>query len=72
MLEWKQERNGRYAYENLVAQMLTASGYNSHKSLDEFCIKFSDRIDRRYLAYTKDLKKDGQTLLLPIYMVPLL
>ena len=99
-----------YAYENLVAQMLTASGnklfyytfphatshknyeidfllsrgkkiypievkssgYNSHKSLDEFCLKFSDRIDKRYLLYTKDLKKDGQTLLMPIYMTPLL
>ena len=99
-----------YAYENLVAQMLTASGnklfyytfphatshknyeidfllsrgkkiypievkssgYNSHKSLDEFCLKFSDRIDKRYLLYTKDFKKDGQTLLVPIYMTPLL
>ena len=99
-----------YAYENLVAQMLTASGnklfyytfphatshknyeidfllsrgkkiypievkssgYNSHKSLDEFCQKFSDRIDKRYLLYTKDFKKDGQTLLVPIYMTPLL
>ncbi len=49
-----------------------SSGYNSHKSLDEFCKKFSDRIDRRYLLYTKDLNKDGQTLLLPIYMTPLL
>lgn len=99
-----------YVYENLVAQMLVASGnklyyytfphatshksyevdfllsrgkkiypievkssgYNTHKSLDEFCAKYSDRIDRRYLLYTKDLKKDGQTLLLPIYMTPLL
>lgn len=99
-----------YAYENLVAQMLTASGnklfyytfphatshknyeidfllsrgkkiypievkssgYNSHKSLDEFCKKFSDRIGKRYLLYTKDLNKDGQTLLMPVYMTPLL
>ena len=99
-----------YVYENLVAQMLVASGnklyyytfphatshksyevdfllsrgkkiypievkssgYNTHKSLDEFCAKYSDRIDKRYLLYTKDLKKDGQTLLLPIYMTPLL
>lgn len=49
-----------------------SSGYNSHKSLDVFCEKYSDRIDRRYLAYTKDLKRDGQTLLVPIYMVPFL
>ena len=46
--------------------------FNSHKSLDEFCLKFSDRIDKRYLLYTKDFKKDGQTLLVPIYMTPLL
>ena len=49
-----------------------SSGYNTHKSLDKFCAKYSDRIDKRYLLYTKDLKKDGQTLLLPIYMTPLL
>lgn len=99
-----------YVYENLVAQMLTAtgnrlfyytfphetshknyeidfilskgkkiypievksSGYNTHKSLDEFCKKYSDRIDKRFLLYTKDLKKDGQTLLLPVYMTPFL
>lgn len=46
--------------------------FNSHKSLDEFCQKFSDRIEKRYLLYTKDFKKDGQTLLVPIYMTPLL
>ncbi len=99
-----------YVYENLVAQMLTASnnklyyytfphatghknyevdfllsrgkkiypievkssGYNSHKSLDEFCAKYSERVDKRYLLYTKDLRKDGQTLLLPVYMTPFL
>lgn len=99
-----------YVYENLVAQMLVASGnklfyytfphnsshknyeidfllsrgkkvcpievkssgYNTHKSLDEFCGKFSDRIERRYLIYTKDFKKDGETLLIPAYMTPLL
>lgn len=49
-----------------------SSGYNSHKSLDEFCLKFSDRIDKRFLLYTKDLKKDGQTLLLPVYLTPFL
>lgn len=47
-----------YVYENMVAQMLTAGGnklfYHTQK----------------YLLYTKDLQKDGNTLLLPLYMAP--
>jgi len=98
-----------YVYENVVAQMLTASGnklfyysfptydkhlyevdfllsrgsklwpievksegYKTHASLDNFCEKFSDRVANRYLIYTKDLRQDGQTLMIPIYMVGLL
>ena len=49
-----------------------SSGYKTHASLDAFCQKYSDRIDQRYLIYTKDLQKDEQTLLLPVYMTPLL
>ena len=45
-----------------------SSGYNTHKSLDEFCRKYSDRISNRYLIYIKDLRKDAQTLLLPVCM----
>lgn len=48
-----------------------SSGYKTHASLDAFCRKFSDRIGQRYLIYTKDLQKDEQTLLLPVYMTPL-
>lgn len=95
-----------YVYENVVAQMLTASGnklfyhtwqsetsnhlyevdfllsrgnklwplevkssgYKTHKSLDEFCRKFSEHVSNRYLVYTKDLRKDTETTLLPIFM----
>ena len=95
-----------YVYENIVAQMLTASGnplfyhtwpsetsnhnyevdfllsrgtklwplevkssgYRTHKSLDEFCRRFSDRIGNRYLVYTKDYGKDAETVLLPVFM----
>ena len=101
----KLSTNLGYIYENVIAQMLAASGnrlfyytwakddthnyeidfllsrgsklhpievkssgYNSHKSLDAFCDKFSHIIDTRYLIYTKDFKRDGQTLLLPVYM----
>ena len=49
-----------------------SSGYKSHTSLDAFCDKYSHIIERRYLIYTKDLKKDGQTVLLPVYMTPFL
>lgn len=95
-----------YVYENVVAQMLVASGnklfyhtwqsktsnhnyevdfllsrgtklwplevkssgYKTHKSLDEFCKKYSEHISNRYLIYTKDLKKDEQTTLLPVML----
>lgn len=95
-----------YVYENVVAQMLVASGnklfyhawqsktsnhnyeidfllsrgtklwplevkssgYKTHKSLDEFCSKYSEHISNRYLIYTKDFKKDGQTTLLPVML----
>ena len=41
------------------------------------CYQKSDEINNGkdgdyYLVYTKDLKKDGDTLCVPIYMVPLL
>ena len=45
-----------------------SSGYKTHKSLDEFCKKYSNRIGERYLVYTKDLRKDGDTTLVPVYM----
>ena len=49
-----------------------SSGYNTHKSLDAFSEKYSDRILEKYLVYTKDLKKDSDILMLPIYMLPFL
>lgn len=107
LLSDKLSANLGYVYENLVAQMLAASGnklfyytwpkdsthryeidfllsrgaklhpievkssgYSSHTSLDAFCEKFSGIIDKRYLIYTKDLKKDSETILLPVYMTP--
>lgn len=49
-----------------------SEGYKTHRSLDEFCKKFSSRIKDRYLVYTKDLRKDGETLMMPIYMLGLI
>lgn len=99
-----------YVYENIVAQMLVASGnrlfyhtwpsassnhnfevdfllsrgsklwpievkssgYKTHKSLDMFCKKYSEHVSERYLIYTKDIRKDGMTLLLPVFMASVL
>ena len=49
-----------------------SSGYKKHVSLDEFCRKFSDKVSKRYLVYTKDLHTDGETILVPVYMTPML
>lgn len=49
-----------------------SSGYKSHKSLDEFNLKFSSRIKQSYLLYTKDLRKEGNIIYLPVYMAGLL
>ena len=49
-----------------------SAGYNTHKSLDEFCRKYSARISNRYIVYTKDLRNDGEITMIPIYMVGLL
>ena len=106
LLSDKLSANLGYVYENIVTQMLTATGnklfyhtwpsetsnhnyevdfilshgakiwpievrsfgYKSHKSLDEFCKKYSSRISDRYLIYTKDLRRDEQTLLIPACM----
>ena len=109
LLSDKLSANLGYIYENLVAQMLSASGnklfyytwpkdsthnyeidflvsrgsklhpievkssgYRRHASLDAFCLKYSGLVDKRYLIYTKDFCKDGETILLPIYMTPLI
>ncbi len=49
-----------------------SSGYRSHKSLDKFFEKYSDRTHSRYLLFTKDLGKDRDVICLPIYMAPFL
>ena len=46
-----------------------SSGYSTHKSLDAFSEKYSERILEKYLVYTKDLKK-SDVLMLPVYLLP--
>lgn len=106
LLNDKLSTNLGYVYENVIAQMLRAtgknlfyhtipyaegkkyyeidfviphkhkispvevksSGYKTHKSLDVFCSKFSDRIMHKYLIYTKDYKKENGVEYIPVYM----
>lgn len=49
-----------------------SSGYKTHASLDAFCKKYSSRIARKFLIYTKDLHKIGDVLYVPVYMAGLL
>ena len=49
-----------------------SSGYKTHKSLDEFSKKFSNRVLQKYLVYTKDFSKDKDILCLPAYMISFL
>ena len=77
---WPTE-NGKHNYEidfllsreaKIEPIEVKSSGYNTHKSLDEFIKKFSNRIDDSYLLYTKDLRRDGNIWLLPIFFTPFL
>ena len=56
----------------IVPLEIKSSGYKTHKSLDVFTEKFSDRILKRYLVYTKDMSKDQDIFCIPVYMVPYL
>ena len=76
---WAKDATHNYEVDFLLSRgtklhpiEVKSSGYNSHVSLDVFCEKFSHVVDKRYLIYTKDLKRDGETLLLPVYMTFLL
>lgn len=76
---WEKDATHYYEVDFLLSRgsklypiEVKSSGYNSHKSLDAFCEKFSHLIGNRYLVYTKDLKKDMETLLLPVYMAQFL
>ena len=72
---WPKDENHNYEIDFCLSRgakiypiEVKSSGYKTHKLLDVFCQK----IERRYLIYTKDLKKDEETLLLPVYMTPFL
>lgn len=47
---------------------IKSSGYKTHPSIDAFSEKYSSRINRKIMLYTKDYKKDGEIECMPIYM----
>lgn len=73
---WPTE-NGKHNYEidfllsrgdKVCPIEVKSSGYKTHASLDAFKAKYSSRILHNYLVYTKDLRKDGDVLLIPPFM----
>ena len=73
----KPDGKGYYEVDFLVTEEskvspieVKSSGYKTHASLDRFNEKYSSRVKNKYLIYTKDLKKDGDTICLPVYMTP--
>lgn len=71
----KENSSHNYEVDFLIAKRnkvcpieVKSSGYKTHASLDAFVNKFSSKIGQRYLVYTKDLRKDGDLLCIPIYM----
>ena len=49
-----------------------SGNYRTHKSLDVFCNKFSNRIGGKYVVHTKDYKWENGIYYIPMYMVPFL
>ena len=49
-----------------------SGNYRTHKSLDVFCDKFSNRVRDKYVVHTKDYKWENGIHYIPVYMVPFL
>ncbi len=49
-----------------------SSGFKAHASLAHFIEKYSSRILRKYLVYTKDYAHENNMIYLPVYMLPFL
>ena len=71
----KDNDKNRYEVDFLIRQgrkispvEVKSSGYSTHTSLDCLMEKHSKTLGRPYILYTRDLKKEGNILFLPIYM----
>lgn len=58
--------------QKVVPIEIKSSATTSHKSIDVFCEKYSKITSRPYIFSQKDISNDGQTLFMPIYMLPFL
>lgn len=74
---WPRDEKHNYEIDFLLSRgfkiqpiEVKSSGYSSHASLDAFCRIFHERIDKRFLIYTKDLKVEDKMIYLPMYMTP--
>lgn len=54
----------------IVPIEVKSGNYRFHKSIDDFCQKFSNWVKQPYLIHTKDYKKEGGLTFVPIYWVP--
>jgi hypothetical protein len=76
---WPKDEKHNYEIDFLLSRgskiqpiEVKSSGYTTHASLDEFCRVFHERIDKRFLVYTKDLKIEDKMVYLPMYMTSLI
>jgi predicted AAA+ superfamily ATPase len=74
---WPRDSKHNYEIDFLLSRgskiqpiEVKSSGYLAHASLDEFCRRFHERIDKRFLIYTKDLKVEDKMIYLPMYLTP--
>lgn len=58
--------------DKLLPVEVKSGGYRTHKSLDEFCSKFSDRILYPLMVYTKSPHRDGSLKMIPFYLFPII
>ncbi len=69
------DKKNRYEVDFLVRRgkkidpiEVKSSGYSRYTSLDNFMKTHSKTLGQPYILYSKDLKKDGNVLFLPLYM----
>lgn len=55
----------------IVPIEVKSSNHNNHKSINEFCKKYSSSISRRIMFSQKDVSKDGMLELKPIHFSPM-
>ena len=76
---WAKDERHSYEVDFLLSRgtkicplEIKSGSYKSHTSLDVFCEKYASRVTNRYVVYTKDLRREAETILLPIYMLGLI